>query len=62
MYAGRAVTRAVVLKSTKEEDLNDFIDDLEPEETLEMEKRISFFTGKFATIGRLRGHENAIDL
>ncbi len=62
MYAGRAVTRAVVLKSTKEEDLNDFIDDLEPEEMLEMEKRISFFTGKFPTVGRLSGHENAIDL
>jgi hypothetical protein len=62
MYAGRAITRAVVLKTTVEEDLNDDIDDFSPEQLKDLESRIAFFTGKFPTVGRLDGHENTIEI
>jgi membrane-associated progesterone receptor component len=53
VYAGRAVTRALTLQSTKLEDLGDRVDDLTVAQKATMQSRINYFLSKFPKVGVL---------
>ncbi len=52
-YAGKAVTRALTLQSTNEQDLNDNVSDFTPEQLDTMRHRLDFFLKKFPKVGVL---------
>jgi membrane-associated progesterone receptor component len=54
MYAGRACTRALVLQSIKEEDINDNTSDFTAAQQKTLDQRVSFFLGKFPKVGVLK--------
>ena len=53
MFAGRAITRAVTLQSTKTDDLNDRTDDFDEEQREVMAKRVQFFLSRYKKVGVL---------